>query len=103
MIIHKHGKYYNRIFKIDLNCYMCGCEFTIFGKWDTRRGGNYYFPDITRQGRSYDGIVYCPDCGTEINVDDKEPEVTDELESIDTMSKSENISRDSLTNSIISW
>ena len=45
MVIHKHGKYYNRVFKIDLTCCRCDCEFTIFGTWKTEGGGNYDFPD----------------------------------------------------------
>lgn len=103
MVINKHGKYYNRIFKIDLSCDRCGCEFTIFGEWDVRRGGDYYFPDITEQGRGYNKIVYCPDCGAEIDVEDKEPEITNELESIDTALKSENVNEDSLTNLEVFW
>ena len=86
MVIHKHGKYYNRVFKIDLTCCRCDCYFTIFGTWKTEGGGNYDFPDSIEKG--FGRITYCPDCGDEISIDDEEPEIVDnKSEYIDTLSK----------------
>ena len=106
MVIHKHGKYYNRVFKMDLTCYRCDCEFTIFGTWSTDNGGDYNFPDVIETDRlSYDKIVPCPDCGENIPVDDEEPEIVDDgSESIDMLPKKDiNSDKNLSSSSDIIW
>lgn len=98
MVITKHGKYYNRIFKIDIHCTACECEFRIFGEWDTRHVC-YYFPDIFYKS-GYSEFVRCPDCGGEIYVNSDNCVEDDTLEACvedDTLETIDNKNRNDIS------